>query len=84
MGSDPPPDSRTALERATRCLEDGAFDPRTTDGATTNALESIAWSLIGLLHERREAEAEALGDAAQETLTQALRDAGLLELPRQK
>lgn len=84
MARETPPDAKEALERALRCLEDGDFDPRSVDGAKANALQSIAWSLIGLLREQREKQAEALGDAAQETLTQALQDAGLIELPGHK
>ena len=41
-----------ALRRAVKSLEDGPADPRTVEGAKVNALESIAWSLIGLLGER--------------------------------
>jgi hypothetical protein len=43
---------REALRRAVKSLEDGPADPRTVEGAKVNALESIAWSLIGLLGER--------------------------------
>jgi len=43
---------REALRRAVRSLEDGPADPRTVEGAKVNALESIAWSLIGLLGDR--------------------------------
>lgn len=43
---------RDALRRAVKSLEDGPADPRTVEGAKVNALESIAWSLIGLLGDR--------------------------------
>jgi hypothetical protein len=42
-------DPTEALRRAVRALEDGPADPRTLEGAKVNALESIAWSLVGLL-----------------------------------
>lgn len=43
---------REALRRAVKSLEEGPADPRTIEGAKVNALESIAWSLIGLLGDR--------------------------------
>ena len=43
---------REALRRAVKSLEDGPADPRTVEGAKVNALESIAWSLIGILGDR--------------------------------
>jgi hypothetical protein len=49
-------DPREALRRAVKSLEDGPADPRTVEGAKVNALESIAWSLIGLLGDRLHAE----------------------------
>ena len=49
-------DPRDALRRAVKSLEDGPADPRTIEGAKVNALESIAWSLIGLLGDRLHAE----------------------------
>ncbi|MCA1810861.1 MAG: hypothetical protein LC623_02495 [Halobacteriales archaeon] len=52
---DPKPlDPHEALLRALRALTEGHFDPRETQGAQANALESIAWSLAGLLAERIE------------------------------
>lgn len=45
----PAADPREALRRAVKALEDGPADPRTVEGAKVNALESIAWSLVGLL-----------------------------------
>lgn len=38
-----------ALRHAFQALTDGPADPRTVDGAQVNALQSIAWSLIGIL-----------------------------------
>lgn len=52
-------DPRDALRRAVKALEDGPADPRTIEGAKVNALESIAWSLIGLLGDRLHAERAA-------------------------
>lgn len=49
---------REALRRAVKSLEDGPADPRTVEGAKVNALESIAWSLIGLLGDRLHHEHE--------------------------
>lgn len=52
---DPKPvDPHEALLRALRALTEGHFDPREVQGAQANALESIAWSLAGLLAERIE------------------------------
>lgn len=48
----PAADPREALRRAVKALEDGPADPRTVEGAKVNALESIAWSLVGLLGDR--------------------------------
>ena len=48
----PAVDPQEALRRAVKALEDGPADPRTVEGAKVNALESIAWSLIGLLGDR--------------------------------
>lgn len=44
-----PVEPRAALQRAVGCLTQGAFDGRSVDGAQANALEAIAWALIGLL-----------------------------------
>ena len=51
-------DPREALRRAVKALEDGPADPRTVEGAKVNALESIAWSLVGLLGDRLHHEHE--------------------------
>lgn len=51
MGRDGPPfpDAGEALRKAMQSLAEGHFDNRHEGGAQVNALESIAWSLIGLL-----------------------------------
>jgi hypothetical protein len=46
-----------ALHRAVLALAQGHFDDRSLEGAKANALESIAWSLAGLLAEKVEAGA---------------------------
>lgn len=76
---------REALRRAVKSLEDGPADPRTVEGAKVNALESIAWSLIGLLgdrlhhqHERPEPRVHAAPPGA---LTTELRSILGLEEP---
>ena len=55
---------REALRRAVKSLEDGPADPRTVEGAKVNALESIAWSLIGILGDRVHAERPSHGRPA--------------------
>jgi hypothetical protein len=57
-------DPREALRRAVKSLEEGPADPRTIEGAKVNALESIAWSLIGLLGDRLHAERPSHGRPA--------------------
>ena len=66
---------REALRRAVKSLEDGPADPRTVEGAKVNALESIAWSLIGLLGDRLHVERPAHGRPApaSDNLTGELR-----------
>ncbi|MEA3203697.1 MAG: hypothetical protein QOI63_1376 [Thermoplasmata archaeon] len=49
-----PVDPHEALLRALKALTEGHFDGREVQGAQANALESIAWSLAGLLAERVE------------------------------
>jgi hypothetical protein len=49
-----PVDPHDALLRALKALTEGHFDGREVQGAQANALESIAWSLAGLLAERVE------------------------------
>ena len=68
---------REALRRAVKSLEDGPADPRTVEGAKVNALESIAWSLIGILGDRVHAERPSHGrpvPAAPDSLTGELRN----------
>ncbi len=53
-----------ALERALAAMTAGRYENQSLEGARTNALESIAWSLMGIL--------EAMIDDED---TQPLRDA---------
>lgn len=74
---------REALRRAVKSIEDGPADPRTVEGAKVNALESIAWSLVGLLgdrlhHERPATRPPSAGSGA---LTSELRSILGLEEP---
>jgi hypothetical protein len=77
-------DPRDALRRAVKSLEDGPADPRTVEGAKVNALESIAWSLIGLLGDRLHAERPSHGRPTQpsESLSGELRNILGLDAPR--
>ncbi|MFA5944960.1 MAG: hypothetical protein WC876_10905 [Candidatus Thermoplasmatota archaeon] len=73
----PAMEPREALRRAVKSLEDGPADPRTVEGAKVNALESIAWSLIGILGDRVHSERPSHGrpgHAAPESLTGELRN----------
>lgn len=77
---------REALRRAVKSLEDGPADPRTVEGAKVNALESIAWSLIGLLgdrlhHQHERPEPRVHAPAAPGALTNELRSILGLEEP---
>jgi hypothetical protein len=54
VGANRPVDPHEALLRAVKALTEGQFDGREVQGAQANALESIAWSLAGLLAERIE------------------------------
>ena len=68
---------REALRRAVKSLEDGPADPRTVEGAKVNALESIAWSLIGILGDRVHAERPSHGrptPASPDSLSGELRN----------
>lgn len=83
-----PLDPRDALRRAVKSIEDGPADPRTVEGAKVNALESIAWSLIGLLgdrlhhqHERPEPRPHPHATAAPSALKDELRTILGLEEP---
>lgn len=80
-------DPRDALRRAVKSLEDGPADPRTIEGAKVNALESIAWSLIGLLGDRLHAERPSRPHAgpatpASDSLSGELRSILGLDQPR--
>jgi hypothetical protein len=44
-----PDDASDALRQAISALETGHWDRRSQEGARLNALDSIAWSLIGIL-----------------------------------
>lgn len=85
--SQPPAlEPREALRRAVKSLEDGPADPRTVEGAKVNALESIAWSLIGILgdrvsHHDHERPVAARPHAAGGALTNELRNILGLEEP---
>ncbi len=65
-----------ALQRALQSLTDGPGDSTSIEGAKVNALESIAWSLIGLLSER-------VDDPLVEDLTSALQSYGFVTVPSQ-
>lgn len=65
-----------ALRRALRCLEEGHWDGRSLEGAKANALESIAWSLVGLL-----AQQETEGPRQERTLQQTLSHAFMQAQP---
>ncbi len=67
---------RDALQRAVQSLMNGPGDPTSIEGAKVNALESIAWSLIGILSEQ-------VDDPALEDLTDALQTYGFVTVPRQ-
>lgn len=47
-----------ALHKAIQALVDGPGDPRSVEGVKANALQSIAWSLIGILARQSKAEAQ--------------------------
>jgi len=65
-----------ALRHAVACLQEGR-DPRDLEGAKANALESIAWSLAGLLADKIEA-----APSRETGLQQTLERAGLIDLRR--
>jgi len=68
-------DPREALVNAHRSLTDGPGEPTSIEGAKVNALESIAWSLMGLLADR-------VGDEASQDLSSSLKKLGLVDLER--
>jgi hypothetical protein len=73
-----------ALQLALGAMQEGRHDPRIADGAQANALESIAWSLIGLLSTKTEpapAEAPTKGKSSMST---ELQRSGLLQLATQR
>jgi hypothetical protein len=86
-----------ALTWAIKCLREGSWDGYSQDGAKTNAMESIAWSLVGLLAiqlEKRgaatstgaakppDAAQAADGGAAELTLKELAQRAGLMPVER--
>lgn len=73
---------REALRRAVQSLEAGAADPRTLDGAKVNALEAIAWSLIGILGDRVAADKAAPARSASESLSGGIRSVLGIEEPK--
>ncbi len=58
-------DTEEALRHAIRSILDGPGDPRSVDGAKVNALQSIAWSLIGLLAKGVDLNGDAQGSMAE-------------------
>lgn len=71
-----PIDSQEALLQAYQAITNGRGDPNGVEGAKINALESIAWSLIGLLA-RRIATVE--GDL-EVGFEESLKELGLLKV----
>lgn len=69
--------AREALAQAIAALTDGRHDPRIADGAQANALESIAWSLIGLLRAQVESPARS---PELRSLSDELQSAGFLKI----
>ncbi len=67
-----------ALRQALDALQGGRHDPRIPEGAQANALESIAWSLIGILAQGKSA-APAASEAAL-SMSEELRKAGFLQM----
>ncbi len=58
-------DTGEALRHAIRSILDGPGDPRSVEGAKVNALQSIAWSLIGLLAKDVDLDADSPGSMAE-------------------
>lgn len=67
-------DADDARQLAVKCLTPGNFDGRDVNGAMANALESIAWSLIGL------SKKSETNDSGREGLDDALHRIGLLRV----
>lgn len=53
-------DPKDALQQAVAALAKGRFDGKSADGVKANALESIAWSLAGILATLQGADAPAV------------------------
>ena len=69
--------AKEALANAIAALTEGRHDPRIADGAQANALESIAWSLIGLLRSQVESPTKS---PELRSLSDELQSAGFLKL----
>lgn len=70
-----------ALAQALAALTAGRHDPRLAEGAQANALESIAWSLIGILSAQTEGTPQAPTEAR--SLSDELRSRGFLHIDPQ-
>lgn len=71
--------AKEALANAIAALTEGRHDPRIADGAQANALESIAWSLIGILRAQVESPEKV---PELRSLSDELQSAGFLKLDR--
>lgn len=69
-----------ALAQAVAALTQGAHDGRLPDGAQANALESIAWSLIGILKAQTD---KPSASSPTRSLSDDLRQAGFLQIDPQ-
>jgi hypothetical protein len=69
--------AKDALAHAIAALTDGKHDPRIADGAQANALESIAWSLIGILRSQVESPSKS---PDLRSLSDELQSAGFLKI----
>lgn len=70
-----------ALAQALAALTAGRHDPRLADGAQANALESIAWSLIGILSKQTASTPQA--STEERSLSDELRSRGFLQIDPQ-
>ncbi|MEK6976324.1 MAG: hypothetical protein AABY18_08285 [Candidatus Thermoplasmatota archaeon] len=76
-----PPSPKQALQNALQALSHGLHDSRLASGAQLNALESIAWSLIGILEKQVEAQAAAPDDGGgKATMSDELLRHGFLQI----
>lgn len=58
-----PENASESLRMALGALEHGHWDKRSQEGSRLNALDSIAWSLIGILSHLERSEATAAASA---------------------